>query len=736
MDIQVSSNFKKMTSKAVFAIALFIVVYIFLLISAIVLTILCVAGGFALIVAKPMVITIGLGIGLASLGFFVLIFLFKFLFKQHKIDRSHLLEISQSQEPKLFKLIEEIVNEVKTDFPKKIYLSGDVNACVFYDSSFWSMIFPIRKNLQIGIGLVNTISKQEFKAILAHEFGHFSQRSMKVGSYVYNVNQVIYNLLYDNESFDIMIQKWANISGYFSIFVILAVKIIESIQWILRKMYDFVNLSYMALSREMEFHADEVAANVAGYLPLKESLLRMDLSDHSFNSVLNFYNNKIADNLKSQNIYKEQKFVMEFLASYNNIPFKNNLPLVSELDLSRYNKSKLNIKDQWASHPSIEDRISALEKLDIQKENNNFEPASLLFSNTEKTEEQITHQLFSNIEYKETAEFLDAEKFKSEFIESFHKNSFPKAYNGYYDDKNPIKFDIDAIIKSENTKNIETLFSKENVDLVYDYIALENDRNILNGIVSKAFKVKTFDYDGQKFNSKDASKLIKKLDVEIKSLNEKILNNDIEIFSFFCFQALEKGTEGDLKIMYRNFFNEEIEFETKVLLYNKFVESTNFISMVTFLFSCKNDNKVENVERAFYYWKGNSLGQENLGQIKKLNLNKLYVKLFEVDYSEARGNFPFEKNRPRYYDFKELDSLEVVPTIYIKNGIFQYNDEKSLDKLADNIVFLINKYSIKVDYSDRKEQVFNYNEIQIDCDWTKSTKDKYFYLLKKIKELI
>jgi hypothetical protein len=129
------------------------------------------------------------------------------------------------------------------------------------------------------------------------------------------------------------------------------------------------------------------------------------------------------------------------------------------------------------------------------------------------------------------------------------------------------------------------------------------------------------------------------------------------------------------------------------------------------------------------------LGQENLGQIKKLNLNKLYVKLFEVDYSEARGNFPFEKNRPRYYDFKELDSLEVVPTIYIKNGIFQYNDEKSLDKLADNIVFLINKYSIKVDYSDRKEQVFNYNEIQIDCDWTKSTKDKYFYLLKKIKEL-
>jgi hypothetical protein len=67
-------------------------------------------------------------------------------------------------------------------------LFGDVNASVFYDSSFWSIIFPIRKNLQIRLGLVNKIIEQELKAILAHEFGCFSQRSTKVGSFVYDVN--------------------------------------------------------------------------------------------------------------------------------------------------------------------------------------------------------------------------------------------------------------------------------------------------------------------------------------------------------------------------------------------------------------------------------------------------------------------------------------------------------------------------------------------------------------------
>ncbi|HKX85521.1 MAG TPA: hypothetical protein VJL37_02530 [Flavobacterium sp.] len=152
------------------------------------------------------------------------------------------------------------------------------------------------------------------------------------------------------------------------------------------------------------------------------------------------------------------------------------------------------------------------------------------------------------------------------------------------------------------------------------------------------------------------------------------------------------------------------------------------------LFSCNNDTNVEHVERAFYYWKSNSsIDDDDAKHLKDLKVRKLYVKLFEVDYNEARGNFPYEKSRIGKYELDDLDSVTVVPTIFIKNGIFQYNDEKSLDQLADNITFLIDKYS-KEEYGEG-QKLFDYNEIQIDCDWTKSTKDKYFYLLKKIKSL-
>ena len=151
-----------------------------------------------------------------------------------------------------------------------------------------------------------------------------------------------------------------------------------------------------------------------------------------------------------------------------------------------------------------------------------------------------------------------------------------------------------------------------------------------------------------------------------------------------------------------------------------------------FLACSEKENKVENIEKAFYYWKSNSsFDNESSRQVNKLGVKKIYFKFFEVDYNEAMGNFPYDKNSPKEYTLQELDSVTIVPTIFIKNEIFQYNTEKSLDRLADNIVFLIDKYH--KGYDDKP--IFEYSEIQIDCDWTKSTKDKYFYLLKKIKEL-
>ena len=53
---------------------------------------------------------------------------------------------------------------------------------------------------------------------MAHEFGHFSQRSMKLGSFVYNVNKIIHNMLFENTGYAGALGSWARVDGIFAFF--------------------------------------------------------------------------------------------------------------------------------------------------------------------------------------------------------------------------------------------------------------------------------------------------------------------------------------------------------------------------------------------------------------------------------------------------------------------------------------------------------------------------------------
>lgn len=580
MDIPISSTFRQKTTKAVFSILAFILVYILLLVLAVGLTALCVAGGIMLIAAKPMFFTIVAGLGLASIGVLILIFLVKFMFKKHKVDLSSYVEIHEEEQPKLFGLIKNIVNEVGTHFPKKVYVSHKVNASVFYNSSFWSMFFPIKKNLHIGMGLVNTVTEDELKAILSHEFGHFSQKSMKVGSYVYNVNQVIFNMLYDNESYNDLIKSWANASNYFVFFANIAVHIVGGIQIVLKEMYNVVNKSYMELSREMEFHADAVASTITGYVPLKTSLLRMDLADRSYRDVIDFYNSKYDEALVSTNIFDEQSFVLQFLATKDKLPIENNLPMVSETS-SKFKKSKLVIGNQWASHPENQERIAALEALNIVKPTVSNASANELFAKIEGLQERLTRYLFAEVKYPKERVVYTLSDFKSSYQEEHETNTFNEAYKGYYDAKNPLHFNLTEATENGSEVSFDALFSEEKIDLVYDYIALEQDSVLLENIGNATTEINTFDYEGVKYKSNDALTLKDKCGGELKALETAILENDKNIYAFFRAKAKQKGCASELDAMYKELFDYDAAYDANFSIYKDLANGLHFTNMKT-----------------------------------------------------------------------------------------------------------------------------------------------------------
>ncbi|HMF72705.1 MAG TPA: M48 family metalloprotease [Flavitalea sp.] len=545
---RLSADFRREVRRVLTSIILFFVVYLLLILLAAILAALTVYGGAALILAAPKFFTLMIGLGLIGLGVMVLFFLIKFVFAVSRFDHSTSIEIFEEQQPELFQFIRKLSQDTQTSFPKKIYLSPEVNACVFYNSNFWSMFFPVRKNLQIGLGLVNVLTISELKAVIAHEFGHFSQKSMKLGSFVYNVNKVIYNMLYHNNGYGNTLNAWANIHTLFAFFATLTVRIVQGIQWILQRMYSFMNKNYMALSRQMEFHADAVAASVSGSDSLVDALRRLDLADACYHSVLRKYDDLFKQKLVANNLYQDHQTVMQHIAKEHRLEIRNNVAIVNDEFLQAQVQNRVNYRDQWASHPSVEERTRALMALNVSAEHNN-ESAWLLFNNREMLQQQLTKKVYGDMSIPEEAVEVNPESFYSKYLADQEIYKLPQVFNGYFDERELSEVHINRLFVNNNLFNTDLnawkrLSSDENIRLPRKIGGLKSDIRLLDNIISKYIIVKTFDFDGEKFNKNEAPAIKEKLTLELRQAEEKQIDLDEEFILFFYRLSRMKSDTG------------------------------------------------------------------------------------------------------------------------------------------------------------------------------------------------
>lgn len=582
--VQVSSEFRKRVFVSVLTLVFFIITYLVLLLATAALTAACWYYGVKLMLFTINIMTLAAGVGIISFGVLIFIFLIKFLFNWHKVDRSNFYEVSRQVEPRLFKMVDELVQEVGTQFPKKIYISAEVNASVFYDSSFWSMFFPIRKNLHIGLGLVNSVTETELKAILAHEFGHFSQRSMKLGSYVYQVNQVIFNMLFDNDTFVTVARDWSKVHGVVELFVNLALGAIGGIQWLLQKLYNVVNIPYLALSREMEFHADRIAAMVVGSDPLMSSLLRMELADTALNKVYTFFDEKRDTKAQSANLYPNQLFVMQYLGQQRQLDFRSGLPMVTLDFIRKFRQSKLVVADQWSSHPSNQERFDQLLRLAIPSKETD-EPANHVFSHISELQEIVTKDLFKRADYND-GPIISEEEFRQAYADADGNESYPSIFNGYYDHKSPQRFQQDELIAIDLLGAPADLFNNNCLNSIYAAMSLQNDHALLQQISDKSLKLRTFDYDGVKYKQHEATQLAVAVKDEYDKQIELLRINDLKIYSLLHHNAIKSDSLGkveELFILFEDIDNHYAEYMQLYYDLNEGLRFTAFDNIISII---------------------------------------------------------------------------------------------------------------------------------------------------------
>ncbi|MDP2385845.1 MAG: hypothetical protein Q8M29_05715 [Bacteroidota bacterium] len=127
-------------------------------------------------------------------------------------------------------------------------------------------------------------------------------------------------------------------------------------------------------------------------------------------------------------------------------------------------------------------------------------------------------------------------------------------------------------------------------------------------------------------------------------------------------------------------------------------------------------------EASFYYWKTNfKLSETESQTLNETNTSSIYIRFFDVDKKNDSivplGLVSGLKNIP--------DSLQIIPTIFITNRTLLGATKKDVCVLAQNLSSKINKMATINN--------INFNEFQIDCDWSEKTKTVYFDLLQQLQ---
>lgn len=596
-----SKEFVRETYKVSISIIGFIIIYFILFTLGLALAIGAGYLGYLIVINKPGIVTLMIGIALCIFGVFIVYFLIKFITTKNTYNTSHLHEVKLSDEPQLFKFVEQVVEEVGSDLPKNIFLSNEVNAYVFYNSNFWSLFFPVKKNLTIGLGLINSINLSEFKAILAHEFGHFSQKSMKLGSYIYYVNKVIHDMLYDNESFEQTITKLSEANGYLAIAGTLTFLVIRLIQFILRLIYKPINIMYLSLSRQMEFNADAVAASVAGGNHLVSSLRRLEISDLCFNTVMSQYNEWGFTKFRSDNIYSNHKEAQKHYAKDHDLKFTHDNVETNEMPvLIETNTNRIEIKDQWASHPTLRQRADFLNSLNLTTQSIDDSPWTL-FSDPIKLQKRFTNYLFTNLSEGKPTQSLDNEEFSKKYYESFDKFSYPKEYFGFFDHYFPDNIELEETGDAAKNHKLGDILSKKEIKKLLDSSNIYNDLNMLQIIIDGNSGIKSFDFDGQKYKSKKAKEVYAIIEKEADAITKQYENTTKKIIQYFYSLAIKQEKGDEFKSKYQNLKSELEEYQTDYQIYNAIQTTISpiFQGEVKFKIAEQLSNNVNNLEIEF-----------------------------------------------------------------------------------------------------------------------------------------
>lgn len=467
------------------------------------------------------------------------LFLVKGFFKSTSADATLRVEITPEEEPLLFAFIHQLCQDTRAPRPHRVYLTPEVNAAVFYHRSFLHLFLPARKNLLIGLGLVNCVNLSEFKAVLAHEFGHFSQKSMKLGSYVYTANFIIGSLVFGRDWLDTIVDRLRRVDIRIAIWAWAFTGVLWATRMCLQGLFKLINFANSSLSRQMEFNADLVAVSVTGSDPLIHALARLDFANDALSQAWRDLAPAADHQLFTRDLFYHQTQAQKYLRNLHKNPRLGEPPPLPE-DPSQaaavFEPGDQGIPKMWATHPSNFDREQNAKRRYVRGPVDE-RPPWILFQDAAAVRQRVTARFYEVVRKVKDVPFSDPEAVQA-FIDAEHaETTYAERYHGLYDNRYLEPGAISEVVQAAASeasdakrlaKEYAELYGPDLAERMELYGKHQAESELLSGLANGSLTLtgKDFPFREERYTAADVPRLQKALEKELKQDSEWLAARD------------------------------------------------------------------------------------------------------------------------------------------------------------------------------------------------------------------
>jgi len=411
-------------------------------------------------------------LGMVLSGTFFL-YLVKGFFKRPAMNKEMHVEITEEEQPVLFEFIHQLCDELGAPEPHQVFVAPDVNAACMSRTSLINLFVEPKRDLLIGLGLVNCMNLSEFKAVLAHEFGHFCHLG-HTSSYTVVVKRIIFDLVEGEDWFDRVILWCKNQQNVIAAFG----HSIGACLWVGRKflwwILKTITLQDRAVSREQEFHADLVAVSAAGSDASTHGLLRARFGMQCFMQAVDDLATAIDHKLYTNDLYLHQDRAAAVVRRKKKEPELGLPPALTHptagKDIKVFDAEQDELEDEddtppmWRTHPCDADREENAKETFVPAVLDHRSPW-ILFKDPAELKERMSYKFYRMVFHiPKNADLADALRVQ-EYIDNEHaETTYDPKYHGAYDNRPLEPGDLQEL----NTIIKDSPWTEDRMEKVYE----------------------------------------------------------------------------------------------------------------------------------------------------------------------------------------------------------------------------------------------------------------------------